>query len=104
VTYQGEGTLGRRIQKGWREVPMRTPYGRTEIVPVKMEVRTIEGFSGHSDRRQIINYLRTLNSKLERVITCHGEGGKCMNMATLIHKTLNVETRAPQNLETIRLR
>ncbi|MHA1710527.1 MAG: beta-CASP ribonuclease aCPSF1, partial [Candidatus Freyarchaeota archaeon] len=104
VTYQVEGTLGRRIQKGWREVPMRTPDGRTEIVPVKMEVRTIEGFSGHSDRRQIINYLRTLNSKLERVITCHGEGGKCMNMATLIHKTLNVETRAPQNLETIRLR
>ncbi|MBS7246810.1 MAG: beta-CASP ribonuclease aCPSF1 [Candidatus Jordarchaeales archaeon] len=104
VTYQVEGTLGRRIQKGWREVPMRMADGKTEIVPVKMEVKTIEGFSGHSDRRQIINYLKTLNSKLERVITCHGEGSKCVNMATLIHRSFEIETRAPQNLETIRLR
>ncbi|MEM1657542.1 MAG: beta-CASP ribonuclease aCPSF1 [Candidatus Jordarchaeales archaeon] len=104
VSYQVEGTLGRRVQKGWKEVPMRTEDGKTEIIPVKMEIKTIEGFSGHSDRRQIINYLRTINSKLERVITCHGEESKCLNMATLIHKSFEIETRAPQNLETIRLK
>ena len=47
VGYQADGTQGRRIQKGWREVPM----GRKGTITINLEIDTIDGFSGHSDRR-----------------------------------------------------
>ncbi len=104
VSYQVEGTLGRQIQKGWRDIPMRVNHNRTVAVHVKMQVITNEGFSGHSSRQQIINFIRKVDPKPERIITCHGENAKCTNLASSIHKMLRIETRAPQNLETIRLK
>ncbi|MEM3402738.1 MAG: MBL fold metallo-hydrolase RNA specificity domain-containing protein, partial [Candidatus Hadarchaeales archaeon] len=104
VGYQSEGSLGRRIQKGWREIPLRGEKGRLEEVKVNMEIKTVEGFSGHSDRTQLMNYIKKISPKPERVVSIHGEESKCLNFASSIHKMFRVETRAPQNLETIRLR
>lgn len=101
VGYQAEGTLGRRIQKGWKEVPFPT-NGRREVVEVKMEIETVDGFSGHSDRKQLMNYIRALSQKPEKVITVHGDESKCIDLASSIYKTYRVETKAPMNLETIR--
>ena len=103
VGYQSEGSLGRRIQKGWREVPLRGEKGRIEEVKVNMEIRTIEGFSGHSDRAQLLNYVRRVYPKPERIICVHGDENKCMDLASALHKLFRVETKAPLNLETIRL-
>ncbi|MHA1130011.1 MAG: beta-CASP ribonuclease aCPSF1 [Candidatus Helarchaeota archaeon] len=104
VSYQVEGTLGRQIQKGWREIPMRSNQSRKVVVHVKMDIVTNEGFSGHSSRQQIINYIRKVDPKPERIITCHGENSKCTGLASSLHKLMRIETRAPQNLETIRLK
>lgn len=104
VGYQSEGSLGRRIQKGWREIPLRGKDGRMEVVEVKMRVETIDGFSGHSDRNQLINYVKRLSPKPSRIVCCHGEESRCLNLASTLHKILRVETRAPPNLEAIRLR
>lgn len=104
VSYQVEGTLGRRVQKGWKEIPMKTKDGKTEMVNVRMDIKTVNGFSGHSDRRQILDYLRKVTPKPERIIACHGENSKCINLASAAHKIFKVETRAPQNLETIRFK
>jgi hypothetical protein len=101
VGYQAEGTLGRRIQKGWREVPFPS-NGKREVVVVKMNVETVDGFSGHSDRRQLVNYVRALSSKPEKVITIHGDENKCVDLASTIYKTFRIETRAPMNIETVR--
>jgi KH/beta-lactamase-domain protein len=101
VGYQAEGTLGRRIQKGWREVPFPS-NGRREVVKVNMRVETVDGFSGHSDRRQLMNYVRSLNPRPEKIITVHGDENKCIDLASSIYKTYRIETRAPMNLETIR--
>ena len=73
VSYQGENTLGRRIQKGWKEVNMRNRDGQTTVIPINLEVTTVEGFSGHSDRKQILNYVKRLNPVPERIICAHGE-------------------------------
>ncbi|RLI85449.1 MAG: beta-CASP ribonuclease aCPSF1 [Archaeoglobales archaeon] len=101
VGYQAEGTLGRRIQKGWDEVPF-TVDGRREVVKVKMRVETVDGFSGHSDRRQLMNYVKSLSDKPEKIVIVHGEESKCLDLASSIYKTYKVETRAPMNLETVR--
>ena len=103
VGYQGEGTMGRRIQKGWKEIPL-TVEGKTKTMKLELEVETIEGLSGHSDKNQLINFVHRLNSKPERILICHGDNTKPVNLARTLHKLFRVETAAPKNLETVRLR
>jgi len=104
VSYQINGTLGSRVQKGLAEAPMINSEGKIEIAKINMEVDSIEGFSGHSDRRQILSYLRRVSPKPERIIVCHGERGKCLGVAKTLQRKYRVKTRAPEVLETIRLR
>ncbi|MCJ7516789.1 MAG: beta-CASP ribonuclease aCPSF1 [Methanomassiliicoccales archaeon] len=103
VGYQAEGTLGRKIQKGYSELSL-TDRGRQLNLPFKMDNETVDGFSGHSDRRQLINYVSTLEPKPERIIVCHGEEHKCSDLASALYKKFNIETRAPMNLETVRMK
>jgi len=103
VSYQAEGSMGSRVQKGWNEVTMKNELGRTEAININMEIRTIEGFSGHSDRNQLINFVRKVSNGTEKVFTNHGESGKCIDLASSIYKMFKVETRSPLNLETMRV-
>ncbi len=103
VGYQGEGTLGRRIQKGWKEIPVNV-NGKKISMKLELEVETVTGLSGHSDRNQLLNFVSKLKSKPERIITCHGDNTTPLNLARGLHKIFRLETIAPQNLETIRLR
>jgi len=103
VSYQIEGTLGRRVQKGLNEVTMVSSEGKLDVVKVRLHVESIEGFSGHSDRWQIINYVTYLKPKPERVIVCHGEKAKCMSMANFIHRRCEIQTLVPTVMETLRL-
>jgi KH/beta-lactamase-domain protein len=103
VGYQAEGTLGRRIQKGLGDITL-SEKGKQVTVPFKLPVETVDGFSGHSDRRQLVNYVATLDPKPERIIINHGEEHKCTDLASALYKKFGIETRAPQNLETIRMR
>ena len=103
VSYQIEGTMGRRIQKGLSEVTMVTNEGKMDVIKVRLHVDSIEGFSGHSDRRQIINYITHLNPKPERVIVCHGERVKCLSVANFLSRRCEIDATAPAILETLRL-
>jgi len=102
VGYQAEGTLGRRIQKGWKELPLSVE-GKTQTVKINLEVTTVDGFSGHSDRQQLMEYMRRIYPKPGRVITNHGDEGNCLDLASSIYKRYRIPTMAPMNLETIRL-
>lgn len=104
VGYQAEGSLGRRIQKGWREVPLAGEKGKVEEVKVNLDIKTVEGFSGHSDRAQLLNYVRRISPKPQRILSIHGDENKCIDLSSALYKLFRVETRAVQNLETIRLR
>jgi KH/beta-lactamase-domain protein len=103
VSYQIEGTMGRRVQKGLNEVTLMTSEGKMDVVKVRLGVESIEGFSGHSDRRQIFNYLTHLRPKPERVVVCHGERAKCLSMANFIERRCEIRSFAPALMETFRL-
>jgi KH/beta-lactamase-domain protein len=103
VSYQIEGTMGKRVQKGVNEVTMMDNEGKMAVVQVKMQTESIEGFSGHSDRRQLINYLTHLKPKPERIFVCHGEKQKIMNMAGFLDRKVGIDTVVPSILETFRL-
>jgi len=104
VSYQVEGTLGRRILQGLREIPFTSPNGRVEIIKMKMEVHRIEGFSGHSDRRQLLRYAERITPRPQRIVLCHGEKRKISELATLITKKLNIRVVELNNTEALAAR
>jgi KH/beta-lactamase-domain protein len=103
VSYQIEGTLGRRVQKGLSEVAMMNSEGKMGVAKVRLNVEAIEGFSGHSDRRQIINYVTHLKPKPERVLVCHGERAKCLSVTNFLQRRCEIDAYAPGLMETFRL-
>ena len=102
VGYQADGTLGRRLQKGFAEVPINDG-GHTHMVPIGCDVVTIDGFSGHSDRRQLMDYVKAMNPKPKTIICHHGDPHTCAEFRKDLAKTFRIRTHAPKNLETIRL-
>ncbi|MFB6159202.1 MAG: beta-CASP ribonuclease aCPSF1 [Candidatus Nanohalobium sp.] len=98
VGYQFEGSLGREIQEGADQVEING-----EKVDVNLDTYTVSGFSAHSDRQQIINFSKNLRSTPNKILTNHGEASKCFSLASALHKILNIDTSAPQNLDAIRL-
>ncbi len=99
VGYQGEGTLGRRIQKGWRQIAING-----KVVEIKLQVVTVEGLSGHSHQRELLNYLSRLRTRPKQVLVVHGEQSKCIELARTIERLFRIDAYAPKNLETIRLK
>ncbi len=104
IGYQAEGTMGSRIQKGWRDIPMTENDGTKQMLKIEAEVETVEGFSGHSDRNQLINYVAKLRSKPDRIFLNHGERSKSLNLASTLHRMFKVETSVPSNLDAVRLK
>ncbi|OYT53195.1 MAG: hypothetical protein B6U72_06525 [Candidatus Altiarchaeales archaeon ex4484_2] len=102
VGYQAEGSLGRRIQNGVQELPMER-NGRTINLKVNLNVKVIDGFSGHADRRQLLGYSKKINPRPSRVIIVHGEEKKGLNLGMTLQDMFHFEATIPRNLETIRL-
>ena len=103
VGYQAYGTLGRRLQQGHAEVPLMDK-GHTHMVPVACNVVTIDGFSGHSDRRQLMDYVKALNPTPRKIICHHGAAKTCNAFRQGLRDEFRVQTYAPDNLETLRLK
>lgn len=101
--YQGEGSLGRRIQSGEKVISFARG-DRSEDVPVRLSVHTISGFSGHSSRKQLMQFVYNLEPKPKRIIVNHGESSKCLDLASSLHKIHKIETSAPKNLESVRIK
>ena len=104
--FQAEGTLGRRIQRGQRDLPVSEGPRpeQTRTVRINMDVDTVDGFSGHSDRRQLMNYIANMDPRPERIFLGHGEESKCIELASALHRKFGTETRALMNLESVRFR
>jgi len=102
VGYQAEGSLGRRIQNGLNELPIEKK-GKMSNLKINMQVKTIDGFSGHADRRQLLGYAKKINPKPKRALVVHGEDKKCMNLAMTLYDMFGFEASAPQNLDGVRL-
>src|SRR5688572_18506494 len=104
VGFNAEGSLGRKLQRGFREMPVMGPGGQTGSVRVEMDLHTIDGYSGHCDRRQLMNFIQTMDPKPKLVLTGHGEASKCIDLAQSITEKFGIEARSLQNAETIRFR
>jgi len=102
--YQPAGGLGRQMQEGKITEAKFVVDGKEEIVPIKLKFISIDGFSGHSSRNELMAFMSNINPKPRRVIINHGEQSRSIDLASSIHKSHRVETLVPRNLEAIRLR
>ncbi len=101
--YQPPGGLGRQLQEGLKEASFSVD-GKEEVVPIKLKFLSIEGFSGHSSRNELMAFMSNINPKPRKVIINHGEQSKSLDLASSIYKSQRIETVVPKNLETVRLR
>ena len=103
VSYQVNGTLGRRVMDGARQVTIMGRDGKVEVVTINCGTEKLEGFSGHSDYNQLMSYVQRLRPKLRRVLVNHGERRKSQNLSSSINRMYRVTTHYPQVQEAIRL-
>ncbi|RRJ28251.1 beta-CASP ribonuclease aCPSF1 [Halocatena pleomorpha] len=103
VGYQAQGTLGRRIQSGWDEIPMNG-RGRSDTLSLDLSVETVDGFSGHSGRQGLVDYVRTMNPRPEKVLCVHGDESSVQDLSSALYHKFDMRTFAPKNLETFRFR
>lgn len=104
VSYQIEGTLGSRLKNGIKEVSMMGRNGKIEAIKVNLKIESVEGFSGHSDRNQLLSFLRRISPKPSKIVVGHGERRKVDSFAHAVSRMYKVKTLTPDILETLRLK
>ena len=68
IGYQAEGTRGRKLLEGAKEIKMHGKY-----YPVLANILEIEALSAHGDQKDLLNWLSALESKPTKVFLVHGE-------------------------------
>ncbi len=103
VSYQVNGTMGRRVLDSSKQVSMLGKEGKVEVVTINCSVEKLDGFSGHSDYNQLMSFVQRLRPKLRRVLVNHGERKKSENLAMNIRRMYRVPAHYPQIQEAIKL-
>jgi metallo-beta-lactamase family protein len=86
VGYQAYGTTGRRILDGAEKIRI---FG--DEIKVAAKIARVEGFSGHADKDDLIQWVDEFDQKPQKVIVTHGEEQVAMAFGqTLSDKGYNV--------------
>jgi len=103
VSYQIQGTLGRRMLDGARQISLADEDEKIKVIDVLCKMEKIDGFSGHSDYNQIIKYIAKLRPKLKQVIVNHGEKKKVESLASSIARIFKLPVYSPSIQEAIKV-
>jgi metallo-beta-lactamase family protein len=98
VSYQAENTLGRKILDGARRVSILG-----DEFNVRAEIRRIEGFSGHADRTDLLNWVKPQAQKLRGVFVVHGEPQSAAALAAGLRELGVKNVKAPEKGQSFTL-
>jgi metallo-beta-lactamase family protein len=87
VGYQAEGTLGRALIDGVKEVKL---FGETVIVAA--EIHNLEGFSGHADQNGLLDWLGGFQKIPKQIFLVHGEEQSTIDFAKAAQERLGLST------------
>jgi metallo-beta-lactamase family protein len=90
VGYQGEGTRGREMLEGAKDVKIHGKYYQ-----VKAKVIEIEGLSAHGDQKDLMNWLSDLEKKPKKVFLVHGEKEPAEELQIKIQEKYGFECDIP---------
>ena len=98
VGFQGQGTLGRRIQDGQKDVRILG-----EPHHIAAEVATIDGYSAHAGRDELRRWVRELGGPVRRAFCVHGEPESLLGMQKMLQEEGISEVHVPRHGETFQL-
>ena len=90
VGYQSEGTLGRMLYDGAKEVKL---FG--ESIAVRAEISWLPGVSGHADKNGLISWISGFEKKPRKVFVNHGDDGACTAFTRCLTEELGYDAFAP---------
>jgi metallo-beta-lactamase family protein len=96
VGYQAEGTRGRQLVDGAREVRI---HGR--MIDVAARIAKIDSMSAHADRGEILRWLATFPAAPERLCLVHGEAGPMDALKASIEQKFGWKALTPSHRERI---
>jgi metallo-beta-lactamase family protein len=91
VGYQANGTLGRLIRGGTSPVRI---FG--DWYPVRASVETIDGFSAHADRAELLEWFDSLGAVPRRTFVVHGEEESALAFAAKLRERSSSEVEVPR--------
>lgn len=98
VGYQAEGTRGRLLAEGARQVKLLGQY-----VPVRADVAVLPELSVHADRRELLDWLRTHDGDPDGAFVVHGELDAARALRSRITDDLGWPAIVPHAGERVRL-
>ena len=98
VGFQAEGTLGRRIQDGQKDVRILG-----EPHHIAAEVATIDGYSAHADRDELRRWVKELGGPIRRAFCVHGEPASLLGMQAILEEEGVREVHVPKHGERFEL-
>lgn len=90
VGYQAEGTRGRKLLEGVKEIKM---YGK--YYSVEANVILVEGLSAHGDQKDLLNWLSELENTPQKVFLIHGENEAADELRHQIKERYNFDCIVP---------
>ncbi|MFA4831497.1 MAG: MBL fold metallo-hydrolase [Patescibacteria group bacterium] len=91
VGYQAEGTLGRRLYEGAKQVEI---FG--EKIKVKCAVKAIGALSAHGDQKKLIDWVGGAEKLPKKIYCVHGEPHAATELAHRLRDQLGIETFVPE--------
>lgn len=91
VGYQAEGSLGRRLLDGAKNVRVLG-----EEIAVRANIKMLEGFSAHADLHQILDWLAPMQMpRPAKVFVVHGEAPAAESLKEQIEKKFGIDVYIP---------
>ena len=98
VGYQAEGTRGRKLLDGAKEIKIRGKY-----YEVQAKILEIEGLSAHGDQNDLLNWLSALENKPKKVFLVHGENQPADELRIKIQEKYGYDCAVPMMGQTVEL-
>jgi metallo-beta-lactamase family protein len=96
--YQAEGTRGRSLQDGAKEVKMLG-----EMISVRAKIKVLDGFSAHADQGEILRWLGTFKKAPLMTYVVHGEPPAATALAEIIREKLNWKVEVAKHQQKVML-
>jgi len=98
VGYQAEGTRGRSLLEGEKQLKI---YGK--YYEVKATVENIEGLSAHADQKELISWMSELKNKPEKIFVVHGETEASQALREKIKEVYGWDSQTPKLYDGIEI-
>ncbi len=96
VGFQAEHTLGCKLIEEWKTVPI---FGRP--TPRRARIVRFNGLSAHTDRNDLLAYVRSINPTSGKVFVVHGEERQSFSLASAIQADFpGIDVVVPESRST----